>query len=396
MPRKFSKLLVRLGAIVLALLGTQAKHKRGRSLHVDPDISPDYEPDDPRYDPEGRFVYEETPDEIEEPEIPYRQKDLALLTHEELEKAQIQELQGEEEKIEFREEVNDQQYLMYITYEDRNYLDLFNFDRQLKNSAIDSDDSLDYNCPKMLFRSMGLQGYFNPILKDGTIEVCPNLELTCCTNQDFEELENIWEDSLRPSTEAGHYYLEYYTRSVLEHVEVYKLSAERLIEVTSDPMCLSVARSVEDFEVTQEMMDKSMALLAHVKEYDTRVKQSYPCLVCNHENIRYFDFKNRLLGLKGEVCLDMVGNLLEYFEHFNSFFWKYFNSLYYMARCVDKYLDIEEEEKEELEEKLEHTEEKIHDSEPGMKGGMTSGRSRRKKAPRPDQGNPEVPGDGPV
>ena len=373
MPKNFLEQLIRLGIVLTIISATQAKKRRSRSLHVDPDISSEYEPDDPHHDPEGRFVYEETPDEIEEPEIPYNQKDLALLTQEELAKSEIEELQGDEKKIEFKEEVNDQLYLMYITYEDRNYLDLFNFDRQLKNSAIDSDDSLDYNCPKMLYRSMGLQGYFNPILKDGTIEDCPNLELTCCTNHDFEELENIWEDSLRPSTEAGHYYLEYYTKSVLDHVELYKVAAEKLIEVTSDPMCLSIAHSVESFDVSQDMIDKSMALLAHVKEYDTRVKKSYPCLVCNHENIRYFDFKNRLLGLKGEICLDMVSNLLEYYEHFNGFFWKYFNSLYFMARCVDKYMDIEEQEKEKLEEELEHTEEEIHEDEPGMKGSHWAG-----------------------
>jgi hypothetical protein len=372
MSKTLQQVLV-VGVLMISISGGHTKRKKARSLHADPDISEDYEPDDPKHDPDGRFVYEETPDEIEDPEIPYNQKDLESLAHEEKERTADDILHQDNKAIEFKEEVNDQLYLMYITYEDRNYLDLFNFDKQLKNSAIESDDSLDYNCPKMLYQSMGLTGYFNPILKDGTIEACPNLELTCCTNHDFEELENIWEDSLRPSTEAGHFYHEYYAKSMLDHTDQFKIAAEKLIEVTSDPLCLKIARSVEDFNVTEEMKEKTMSLLAHVKEYDTRVKNSYPCLVCNHENIQYFDFKNKLLGLKGEICLDMVDNLLEYYQHFNGFFWKYFNSVYFMARCIDKYMDIEEQEKEELEEALHKTEEEIHDHEPGMKSKSLSG-----------------------
>jgi len=370
MSKTFSILLILLGVFGISLQKAKSKKKHPRSLHVDPDISEDYEPEDPKHDPDGRFVYEETPDELEDPEVPYNQKDLEMLAHEEMERTKDDILDEDEKLIEFKEEVNDQLYLMYITYEDRNYLDLFNFDKQLKNSAIESDDSLDYNCPKMLFQSMGLTGYFNPILKDGTIEDCPNLELTCCTNHDFEELENIWEDSLRPSTEAGHFYHEYYAKSILDHVDGFKAAAEKLIEVTSDPLCLKIAHSIEDYQVTEEMKEKTLSLLAHVKEYDTRVKKSYSCLVCNHENIQYFDFKNKLLGLKGEICLDIVDNLLEYYDHFNGFFWKYFNSVYYMARCIDKYMDTEEEEKEELEEALHETEEKIHEDEPEMKGKL--------------------------
>jgi transcription elongation factor Elf1 len=338
-------------------------------LHVDPDISEEYEPNDPHHDLDARFIYEEEPEEVESPEIPYHMKDLATLTEEEVEKNRDNVLGVDgETKPDFVEEVNDQLYLMYITYEDRNYLDLYNFDSQLKNSAIEADDSLDYNCPKMLYRSMGLQGYFNPILKDGTIEECPNLELTCCTNHDFEELEKIWEDSLKPTTEAGHYYMEYYVKTTLVHGEAYHKAAERLIEVTSDELCLKVAHSILDFEITDELRNKTIELLAHVKEYDTRVKKSYPCLVCNHENIQYFDFKNRILGLKGEVCLDIVHNLIEYYQHFNGFFYKYFNSLYFMARCIDKHVDIEKEEEEKLEEELHHTEEEIHADDPHMKG----------------------------
>ena len=353
---------------LLLLKGTASKRKRPRSLHVDPHISETYEPDDPQHDLDARFIYEEAPDEIEEEEIPYHMKDLNTLAREEIKKNEDNVLGVDgETKPDFVEDVHDQVYLMYITYEDRNYLDLLNFDTQLKTSAIEADESLDYNCPKMLYRSMGLQGYFNPILKDGTIEECPNLELTCCTNHDFEELENIWEDSLRPSTEAGHFYMEYYVKSTLVHGESYKAAAERVIEATSDEMCLKVAHSIQDFDITDALRDKTIELLAHVKEYDTRVKKSYPCLVCNHENIQYFDFKNRLLGLRGEVCLDIVHNLLEYYEHFNSFFFKYFNSLYYLARCIDKHVDIDQEEEQRLEEELQHTEEEIHEHEPHMK-----------------------------
>lgn len=361
----FRTLISQVVTLCLVFSSLKAIRKKPRSLHVDPDISEDYEPVNPRLDNEGRFEYEQ-PEDIVEKEIHYNEKTLQDLTEEKMEE-KSEDILEDEKKVEFLEEVNDQLYLMYITYEDRNYLDLFNFDRQLKNSAIDSDDTLDYNCPKMLYRSMGLQGYFNPILKDGSIEDCPNLELTCCTSQDFNELESIWEDSLRPGTEAGHFYLEYYVKSTLDHIEVYKETANAVIEVISDRMCLSVAHSILNYNVNQELIDKTISLLAHVKEYDIQVKKSYPCLVCNHENIQYFDFKNRLLGLKGEVCLDIVGNLLEFYNHYNTFFWKYFNSLYYLAKCVDDHMDLDKKEEEEMEEKLESTEEEINENEPEMK-----------------------------
>lgn len=360
--------MLQVGALYLIISITESKRKHSRKLHVDPDISEDYEPDDPRHDLEARFIYEENPEDLQEPEIPYSQKDLELLTHEEIEKNKDNVLGPDgESKVEFQEDTKDQLYLMYITLEDAYYLDLFNFDKQLKNSAIESSDALDYKCPKMLYRSMGLQGYFDPILKDGTIEECPNLELTCCTNQDFEELEKIWDDMLAPSTEAGHFYMEYYVKSTLAHTDLYKVAAERLIEVTSDPMCLNVAHSIQDFEITDSLIKKTLSLLSHAKEYDIRVKKSYPCLVCNHENIQHFDFKNRLLGLKGEVCLDMVHNLMEYYQHFNTFFFKYYNSLYFMARCIEKNMDLDKEEEERMEEELKETEEEIHENEPEMK-----------------------------
>ena len=51
-----------------------------------------------------------------------------------------------------------------------------------------------------------------------------------------------------------------------------------------------------------------------------------------------------------------MDNLIEYYSHYNNFFWKYYNSLYFMARCVDNTEDFHKKEEELIEENLEKTE----------------------------------------
>ena len=270
------------------------------------------------------------------------------------------------QRVEFMENTSKELYLMYLDWEDRYWLDLYNFDKQMKNSSVVPDDSLDYNCPKSLLNSMNLTGYFNPILKDTLIEDCPNMELSCCTPHDFAELDELWDDQLGPTTESSHFYLEYFVKSTLEHRELYKETAHKLLEYTKDDMCKKIAKSVIDRPVTDEEAEEILQLLYKVKDYDYQVKKSYNCLVCNHANIKYFDFKNRLLGLNLNICEDIVTNLLPYHIKFNELYWKYFNTLYFMARCVDSTFDMEQDEEDKVIEEIKETEEKIHEEEPEM------------------------------
>lgn len=253
----------------------------------DPTIGPDDAPTNPKEDEGSPFEFEKEPDEVAKKEKPYSQKDTGELTEEKMEELRENEgLPVEIQRVEFNEDVSKQLYLMYVDWEDRYWLDLFMFDKQLKTTAIENDETLDYNCPKMMFNSMGLTSYFSPILKDTTIDDCPNLELSCCTLNDYQELENIWEDQLKPNAEAGHFYLEYFVRTVLEHRDLYKITAEQLLEATSDPLCIGIANSIKDFDVTEELAEKTLLLLNKAKEYDMQVKQSINCLVCNHSNIK--------------------------------------------------------------------------------------------------------------
>lgn len=57
---------------------------------------------------------------------------------------------------------------------------------------------------------------------------------------------------------------------------------------------------------------------------------------------------------------------MEFHEHYNNFFYKYFNSIYYLARCVEKTLDLEKEKEEALEVSLMETEEHLEEGDATM------------------------------
>ena len=240
-----------------------------------------------REDP-GDLEFEKNPEVEPAAEIPYHKKDLESIVEEHIEneKEMMETMPDEIEKVEYVEDVSSQLYLMYIDMEDRYYLDLFMFDKQLKNEEVAEKDSLDYNCPKMLYKAMGLTGYLNPILRDGSLDDCPNMEMSCCTNQDFHQLDDIWEEGLKQKTEANYFYMEYFVENSLKFHHLYVDSANHLKEMSSDPFCLQVADSFINVEMNDSIAHKTQDLLAQIKKFDYQVKQSYNCLVCNHENIR--------------------------------------------------------------------------------------------------------------
>lgn len=259
-----------------------------RGLHLDPEIDPNYEPIDPTKDTGDIFEVEENPDEDDnENEKEYNEKALEEINEEKKEeKKEMEGLPEDVERLEFIEDVSKDFYLMYINWEDRYYLDLFMFDKQLKSMALEEDGDLEYNCPKMLFNSMNLTGFFDPILKPPIIDECPNLELSCCTVDDFQELENVWEEQIKPSTETNHFYLDYYVRTILEHREIYQYTAHRLLEVSSDQLCINISNAFLNLKMTDEDAQYTINLLEKAKNFDIKVKQSLPCLVCNHQNIK--------------------------------------------------------------------------------------------------------------
>lgn len=273
---------------ILAVISSvfSKKHRHTRDLEDHPGIEEDYMPTNPKEDT-GDLEFERNPEEEQEEEIPYDKKDLETVVEEHIENhKEMDTLPDDIEKAEYIEDVSSQLYLMYIDDEDRYWLDLFMFDKQLKNEEVADSDSLDYNCPKMLFKAMGLTGYYNPILKDNSIEDCPHMEMTCCTGQDFIELDDIWEEGLKQKTEMNYFYMEYFVKNTLKFHHLYLAAAENLKEMSSDPFCLHIADSFINTPMDDAMAQKSEDLLAQVKEFDYRVKKSYNCLVCNHENIR--------------------------------------------------------------------------------------------------------------
>lgn len=56
----------------------------------------------------------------------------------------------------------------------------------MKNSDFEQNPEVAYYCPKPLFDSLNLNGYFTPMLKTKEIRFCPGMKQTCCVLNDFE------------------------------------------------------------------------------------------------------------------------------------------------------------------------------------------------------------------
>lgn len=55
-------------------------------------------------------------------------------------------------------------------------------------------DETGHLCPTDILKSFGLTGMTNPALKESFVDVCENMTYNCCTTNDLNILQTVWED----------------------------------------------------------------------------------------------------------------------------------------------------------------------------------------------------------
>jgi len=239
-------------------------------------------------------------------------------------------------KIEFVENVVEQQYLDYITFNDRFTLDLYNIDLHMKSLDFEHNPEVEYYCPKPMFESLGLKGYLTPMLRTPDIFFCPSLKQSCCVNSDFEDMDTAWRTTYKNNILYQQSYFKYYTMGVLEKHETIKEVAQEVFRSAKSETCRRIAKNIIDTKLTSSVVNQTRELLEKFLNFDLKLKRGFICLLCDYENAKDFDAQTRLLNLNYEVCEQMVEHTFGFYHHFNNFVYKYINSVNFLGYCYDE------------------------------------------------------------
>jgi hypothetical protein len=239
-------------------------------------------------------------------------------------------------KTDLTENVTDQTYLDYITFNDRYILDLYNFDLHIKSLDFEHNPEVEYYCPKPMFESLGLKGYLTPMLRTPDVFFCPSLKQSCCVNSDFEDMDTIWRTTYKNSILYHQSYFKYYTIGVLEQHEAIREVATQVFNQAKSDTCRNIARNILDTKVDNSVINHAKELIEKFLNFDLKLKRGFVCLFCDYENGKEFDFQTRLLNLNYEVCEEMVEHTFDFYHHFNNFVFKYINSVNFLGYCYDE------------------------------------------------------------
>lgn len=237
-------------------------------------------------------------------------------------------------KVEFLENVSDEPYLNDISFEDRYYLDLLRFENQLKDAMFMIDSDENFFCNYDILRAMGLKGYANPIWRTDEIVDCPAMTFNCCSPVEMTNLDAIW-NKFSKYMELHHYYYAYYIKEIIKHHNDYMEVIQEVKENTQNRMCRRAAELLKDMEVDVTTLKSVEELIRKVQTFDMQMKKGFKCLLCDFNNAKYFDKKNRYVKFHSNVCSDMIKHNFEYYYYFNTFIWKYINTVNLLAHCVN-------------------------------------------------------------
>lgn len=238
-------------------------------------------------------------------------------------------------KVEFIEDVSDQNYLEAITIQDRYYLDILNFDIQLKTTDFEKDPNKAFNCPKEIYQTFGLRGYFVPMEKSPEIGECPNMVNTCCTVGDFNKLRDLWDFKYQKYIEFHQYYFKFYITIFFEKADAIQRAAALVEARSKDPTCTSLAKKILDFNVTQEYLAQIKETIDRFFEFDMKIKKNFTCFLCDYESYKNWDIDNKIVVMNFRMCNEIVNNTLEYYELLNETIVKYINTVNFMTHCVN-------------------------------------------------------------
>ena len=238
-------------------------------------------------------------------------------------------------KVEFIEDVSDQNYLDAITIEDRFYLDILNFDLQLKNTDFEKDPNKAFNCPKEIYQSFKLKGYFVPMEKSPGIGECPNMVNTCCSVTDFNKLRDLWDFKYKKYVEFHQYYFKYYVTVFFEQHDAIQQAAALVLDQSKDDTCTFLADKIMKFPVTEEYIAQIKDAIDKFFEFDMKMKRNFSCFLCDYESYKNWDIENKIVVMNYRMCNHIVENSLDYYVLLNDVIVKYINTANFMTHCVN-------------------------------------------------------------
>lgn len=69
-------------------------------------------------------------------------------------------------------------------------------------------------------------------------------------------------------------------------------------------------------------------------DYDLKLKKGFICMLCDFDNEPYLSLEEKFVYFNNDVCLNVVNNTFDYFYYFNTYVWKYINSVNFLAHCT--------------------------------------------------------------
>lgn len=248
--------------------------------------------------------------------------------------SELPKFKSEPKIIEFLDDIGDEPYLEDLTFDDRFVLDLYRFEKQLKDKAFKIDHNTNFFCNYDILMAMGLKGYANPIWKTDDIVDCPDMTFNCCSPIELTNLDEIWK-KFSKYIEMHHFYYTYYIKAILSHHNDYLEIVDEVRENSKYRVCGKAATLLKQMEMDDKTLAEADRLIKKAQSFDLRMKKGFKCLLCDFDNAKHIDKEERYVKFHSNVCLDMVRQNFEYYNYFNTYIWKYINTVNLLAHCVN-------------------------------------------------------------
>ena len=247
-------------------------------------------------------------------------------------------------KIEFLEDISKQTYLDSIELEDRYYLDLLSFDEQLhkikknkKDGEGEDEEIIDapQGCPNEILHDLGVKGFRDPILKGPEILFCNKMKYNCCSVTDFGEIDELLQ-KYKVSTQLNHNYFQYYVVEILKHFEDYQLAADEILDKPIHSTCEKAAEVIKNTHIDEDIISNIEKMIKSVTRFDMELKSGFRCLLCDYDNSKFIDTDFKYVKYHHNVCKKIADKTFHYYYYFNSFVFKYINTVNFIAHCRNK------------------------------------------------------------
>lgn len=250
------------------------------------------------------------------------------------------------QKIEFLENISNQTYLDSIELEDRYYLDLLSFDEQLHKIEKKHDGGQEgeeeiiklqvpKSCPNEILHDLGVKGFRDPLLKGPEVLFCNKMKYNCCSVTDFGEIEEIL-NKYKISIQLNHNYFQYYVVEIFKHFQDYELAADQILEKPIHPTCERAAEVIKNTHIDHDIISNIEKMIKKISKFDWELKSGFRCLLCDYDNAKFIDTDFKYVKYHVNVCKKIADKTFKYYYYFNSFVFKYINTVNFVAHCRNK------------------------------------------------------------